>query len=122
MSYWSQPQLDVPAIFIYDGHAGGAALAEQGWDIVGPWLDAVEELLRDCPCEEGCPACIQSPKCGNGNKPLDKGGAKELVRRLKARLAQAGDTGVTITPPLAMTPQTAGPLGNPGRPDPNPPR
>jgi DEAD/DEAH box helicase domain-containing protein len=107
VSYWSQPQLDVPAIFIYDGHAGGAALAEQGWDIVGPWLGAVEELLRDCPCEDGCPACIQSPKCGNGNKPLDKGGAKELVRRLKARLSQAGDSGVTITPPLAMAPQSA---------------
>lgn len=86
VSYWGQPQLDQPAIFIYDGHAGGAALAEQGWEIVGPWLDAVEDLLRDCPCEEGCPACIQSPKCGNGNKPLDKAGAKELVRRLKGRL------------------------------------
>jgi DEAD/DEAH box helicase domain-containing protein len=110
VSYWSQPQLDVPAIFIYDGHAGGAALAEQGWDIVGPWLDAVEELLRDCPCEDGCPACIQSPKCGNGNKPLDKGGAGELVRRLKARLAQAGGTGVTITPALALSPQSAAPL------------
>jgi DEAD/DEAH box helicase domain-containing protein len=89
VSYWSQPQLDQPAIFIYDGHAGGAALAEQGFGIVGPWLTAVEELLRSCPCTEGCPACIQSPKCGNGNKPLDKAGGLELVRRLRARLEHA---------------------------------
>ena len=79
------PQLDRPAIFIYDGHAGGAALAEQGFEIVGAWLEAVAELLKECPCEEGCPACIQSPKCGNGNKPLDKAGALELCRRLLAR-------------------------------------
>jgi DEAD/DEAH box helicase domain-containing protein len=114
VSYWSQPQLDVPAIFIYDGHAGGAALAEQGWDIVGPWLDAVEELLRDCPCEDGCPACIQSPKCGNGNKPLDKGGAKELVRRLKARLS--GPATVTIEPEKAFAAQTANPPATPPHP------
>jgi DEAD/DEAH box helicase domain-containing protein len=91
VSYWSQPQLDQPAIFIYDGHAGGAALAEQGWALVRPWLEAVKDLLHACPCEEGCPGCIQSPKCGNGNKPLDKQGAKELVRRLQARLADVGE-------------------------------
>jgi DEAD/DEAH box helicase domain-containing protein len=89
VSYWSQPQLDQPAVFIYDGHAGGAALAEQGFEIVGPWLRAVEEMLAACPCTEGCPACIQSPKCGNGNKPLDKAGAAELCRRLLARLPDA---------------------------------
>ena len=89
VSYWSQPQLDQPAVFIYDGHAGGAALAEQGFEIVGPWLAAVDELLASCACEEGCPGCIQSPKCGNGNKPLDKQGARELVRRLRARVESA---------------------------------
>ena len=115
VSYWSQPQLDQPAIFIYDGHAGGAALAEQGWEIVGPWLDAVEELLRECPCDEGCPACIQSPKCGNGNKPLDKAGAKELVRRLKARLA-----GSKVVEAAALEAAPAPPAWNAGSQSPPP--
>ena len=92
VSYWSQPQLDKPCVFVYDGHAGGAALAEQGFDIVGDWLEAVERLLRDCPCELGCPACVQSPKCGNGNKPLDKMGALELTKRLRARVSAPNPT------------------------------
>lgn len=104
VSYWSQPQLDQPAIFIYDGHAGGAALAEQGFEIVGPWLQAVKELLDACPCEEGCPGCIQSPKCGNGNKPLDKAGAKELNRRLMARLESSKETVVQAKAPEAPAP------------------
>jgi DEAD/DEAH box helicase domain-containing protein len=87
VSYWSQPQLDKPCVFVYDGHAGGAALAEQGFGVIRDWMEAVERLLTECPCEEGCPACVQSPKCGNGNKPLDKKGALELCRRLRARLA-----------------------------------
>ncbi len=91
VSYWTQPQLDQPAIFIYDGHAGGAALAEQGFEIVQPWMEAVKELLANCPCEDGCPACIQSPKCGNGNKPLDKQGAKELTGEA---VEEAGGRGV----------------------------
>jgi DEAD/DEAH box helicase domain-containing protein len=93
VSMASHPQLDQPAIFIFDGHAGGAALAEKGWDLVEEWLNNVEALLKDCPCEEGCPACIQSPKCGNGNKPLDKAGAAELVRRLKATVGKKEDVG-----------------------------
>lgn len=106
VSYWSQPQLDQPAIFIYDGHAGGAALAEQGFDLVQPWLEAVRELLDACPCEEGCPACIQSPKCGNGNKPLDKAGARELTKRLLARLATAGE--LPPQPPAVPSPKETG--------------
>jgi DEAD/DEAH box helicase domain-containing protein len=118
VSYWSQPQLDQPAIFIYDGHAGGAALAEQGFEIVKPWLEAVRELLDSCPCEDGCPACIQSPKCGNGNKPLDKQGAKELCGRLLRRLEGAGGTGVESGagsavggPPVPATPVGLGAAG-----------
>jgi DEAD/DEAH box helicase domain-containing protein len=102
VSYWSQPQLDKPAIFIYDGHAGGAALAEQGFDVVRDWLEAVEQMLKECPCEEGCPACVQSPKCGNGNKPLDKKGALELTRRLRARFTIQVSQKIesSLTPPL----------------------
>jgi DEAD/DEAH box helicase domain-containing protein len=105
VSYWSQPQLDKPCIFIYDGHAGGAALAEQGFDIVKDWLEAVERLLKDCPCEEGCPACVQSPKCGNGNKPLDKAGALELTRRLLTRLGQGSPVASAPATPV-LTPLT----------------
>jgi DEAD/DEAH box helicase domain-containing protein len=112
VSYWSQPQLDQPAVFIYDGHAGGAALAEQGFEIVAPWLAAVAELLDACPCEDGCPACIQSPKCGNGNKPLDKQGAKELTRRLMARLEAAPQ--LRDPHPPSGGDAAAGPLPPPG--------
>ena len=101
VSYWSQPQLDKPAIFIYDGHAGGAALAEQGFDVIRDWLEAVERLLLECPCDEGCPACIQSPKCGNGNKPLDKKGALELTRRLRARISTTSSYKATASLPSA---------------------
>ncbi len=86
VSYWNQPQLDKPVIFVYDGHAGGAALAETGFAVPQEWLAAVEDLLVQCPCEDGCPACVQSPKCGNGNKPLDKKGALELTQRLRKRI------------------------------------
>ncbi len=102
VSYWSQPQLDKPAVFIYDGHTGGAALAEQGFDQVHEWLESVERLLAECPCEEGCPACVQSPKCGNGNKPLDKVGALELTRRLRARLGKAPDKTLTPSPQVSL--------------------
>ena len=111
VSYWSQPQLDQPAIFIYDGHAGGAALAEQGWDIVIPWDKAMLDLLASCPCEDGCPGCIQSPKCGNGNKPLDKAGAKELGKRLLKRVEMGG---TPQTAPKFLTKPALPPLGGAG--------
>jgi DEAD/DEAH box helicase domain-containing protein len=91
VSYWSQPQLNLPAVFVYDGHAGGADLSARGYALVKDWLAAVEVMLKDCPCAEGCPSCIQSPKCGNGNKPLDKAGALELTRRLRALLEKGGE-------------------------------
>jgi DEAD/DEAH box helicase domain-containing protein len=72
ISYTGHPQTGGPAIFIYDGIPGGAGLAEQGFGEPEQLLTRTLELVRDCACERGCPCCIQSPRCGNGNKPLDK--------------------------------------------------
>ncbi|MGD9123906.1 MAG: DEAD/DEAH box helicase [Desulfarculaceae bacterium] len=76
------PQTGKAAVFIYDGVPGGVGLAERGYEIIEDLLLKVEELLSGCDCVEGCPACVYSPKCGSGNKPLDKEGALLLVRLL----------------------------------------
>ncbi len=82
ISYTGHPQTGGPAIFLYDGVPGGAGLAEQGFRDVERLLRKTLELVAGCSCEEGCPACIQSPRCGNGNKPLDKEAALLLLRAL----------------------------------------
>ena len=66
-------------IFVYDGYPGGAGVTERGYRDARRWLEATAERLRDCPCPDGCPSCVQSPKCGNGNEPLDKAAAASLV-------------------------------------------
>jgi DEAD/DEAH box helicase domain-containing protein len=66
-------------IFVYDGYTGGAGITERGFANIERWLHATLERLRDCPCKEGCPSCVQSPKCGNGNEPLDKAAATNLL-------------------------------------------
>jgi DEAD/DEAH box helicase domain-containing protein len=73
------PDTGLPTILIYDGHPGGAGFAERGFRRVGAWLGATREAIASCECERGCPSCIQSPKCGNGNEPLDKQGAVRLL-------------------------------------------
>ena len=65
----------LPTIFIYDGYQGGAGIAELGFEAADRHLHATLGVLEDCPCVDGCPSCVQSPKCGNGNEPLDKHGA-----------------------------------------------
>ncbi len=81
------PQTGRAAVFIYDGAPGGVGLAERAYQIFHDLLAKVEELLAGCQCEEGCPACVHSPKCGSGNKPLDKQGALLLTRALLGKLA-----------------------------------
>jgi len=75
-------QTGLPTIFVYDGHAGGVGIAERGFDVFEGWADDTAKLLQGCPCERGCPSCVQSPKCGNLNEPLDKAGALELLERM----------------------------------------
>jgi DEAD/DEAH box helicase domain-containing protein len=66
-------------VFVYDGHPGGAGFAARGYDAAEGWLRATRDAVRGCRCETGCPSCVQSPKCGNGNEPLDKAGAVRLL-------------------------------------------
>ena len=73
-----------PTIFVYDGHAGGVGIAERGFDAFEGWVEDTAKLLDGCPCDHGCPSCVQSPKCGNLNEPLDKAGALALLDRMVA--------------------------------------
>jgi DEAD/DEAH box helicase domain-containing protein len=66
-------------VFVYDGHPGGAGFAERGHARAPAWLRATQEAIAACECASGCPSCVQSPKCGNGNEPLDKDGAVRLL-------------------------------------------
>ncbi len=73
-------ELNSPAIVIYDGYPGGAGIAELGYRRAAEQLTATLEILERCSCTDGCPSCVQSPKCGNWNEPLDKTGAARLLR------------------------------------------
>ena len=64
---------------MYDGHPGGAGFAERGYRAAAEWLTATREAIDACQCIEGCPSCVQSPKCGNNNNPLDKAGAVAIL-------------------------------------------
>ena len=76
------PDTGEPQVFIYDGHPGGVGIAEHGFDVIEELLSATLEAVSQCPCADGCPSCIQSPKCGNNNRPLDKHVAARLLRDL----------------------------------------
>ncbi len=78
------PQTGGPTIFIYDGHPGGIGITRQGYREFEALVDDAHRLLSECPCQSGCPSCVQSPKCGNLNEPLSKAGAKELLGRMLA--------------------------------------
>jgi DEAD/DEAH box helicase domain-containing protein len=75
------PQTGRPTVFIYDGHAGGVGITERGFEQFEGWVRDTAALLRGCPCHDGCPSCVQSPKCGNLNDMLDKSGALTFLQR-----------------------------------------
>jgi DEAD/DEAH box helicase domain-containing protein len=77
-----QAETGRPTILIYDGYPGGAGIAELGFDVADHHLATTLEVIVGCGCNDGCPSCVQSPKCGNWNEPLDKAGAAALLRRL----------------------------------------
>jgi DEAD/DEAH box helicase domain-containing protein len=94
------PSTGAPMIFIYDGCEGGIGLAEKACELIEPILDTATSLVRDCPCEDGCPSCIYSPKCGNDNQPLDKGSALILLEELSTTIKKGrGNNTIACTPP-----------------------
>jgi DEAD/DEAH box helicase domain-containing protein len=76
------PDTGTAQVFIYDGYPGGIGIAEKGFELIDKLWDATLNVITECPCQDGCPSCIQSPKCGNNNKPLDKKAAKILLEGL----------------------------------------
>jgi DEAD/DEAH box helicase domain-containing protein len=76
------PDTEKVTVMVYDGHPGGAGFADRGFAVAHQWLTATRDAIASCPCADGCPACVQSPKCGNGNNPLDKSGAVRVLNEL----------------------------------------
>ncbi|HET7044733.1 MAG TPA: DEAD/DEAH box helicase [Gaiellaceae bacterium] len=77
-------QTNRPTVFVYDGHPGGVGITQRGFEEFEGWAADTAKLIAGCPCSDGCPSCVQSPKCGNLNDLLDKDGALRLLRRLLA--------------------------------------
>jgi DEAD/DEAH box helicase domain-containing protein len=79
------PDTGKAQIFIYDGHPGGIGITEKGYELVQDLWEKTYHAVAECPCQEGCPSCIQSPKCGNNNEPLDKKAALVILEELTGR-------------------------------------
>jgi DEAD/DEAH box helicase domain-containing protein len=77
------PQTGRPTVFVYDGHPGGVGITERGFEEFEGWVADTAAMIRGCPCHDGCPSCVQSPKCGNLNDMLDKAGALTFLERLR---------------------------------------
>jgi DEAD/DEAH box helicase domain-containing protein len=88
LSTAGHPDTGAPTVFVYDGHRGGAGFAERAFHAAQSWLRATRTAIDECACEVGCPSCVQSPKCGNGNEPLDKKGAVAALDVVLASLRQ----------------------------------
>ncbi|MFE9786849.1 DEAD/DEAH box helicase [Nocardia salmonicida] len=86
VSIAEHPDIGAPTVFVYDGQPGGAGFAERGFAQLTDWLAATASVIRSCACQDGCPSCVQSPKCGNGNNPLDKDAAARLLAAVLSEL------------------------------------
>ena len=75
-----------PTIFVYDGHPGGVGITERGFEQFEGWVADTARMVAACPCHDGCPSCVQSPKCGNLNDMLDKAGARDAAGAAQDRL------------------------------------
>ena len=87
------PDTSEPTVIVYDGYPGGAGFAERGFQSLGGWLSAVADAVASCPCQSGCPSCVHSPKCGNGNEPLNKAGALVVLQLMSGALSSADEGG-----------------------------
>jgi DEAD/DEAH box helicase domain-containing protein len=114
ITYRQHPELGHAAIFLYDGHEGGLGLVASLFERMEGLLEATRERLRDCECEAGCPGCVHSPRCGNGNRPIDKAGALDALDLL------LGDRALAL--PAELAPAPAAPLPAPEAPGEAPPR
>jgi DEAD/DEAH box helicase domain-containing protein len=85
------PQTGRPTIFIYDGHPGGIGITRLAYQRFEELCRDAHRLVAECPCESGCPSCVQSPKCGNLNEPLSKAGARTLLEGLLAAAPEVAD-------------------------------
>lgn len=83
------PDTEAPTVFVYDGHPGGVGFATRGFSQANTWISATMHAIENCACADGCPSCVQSPKCGNRNSPLDKAGAVVVLRYVAEALTRA---------------------------------
>jgi DEAD/DEAH box helicase domain-containing protein len=95
------PQVGRAAVFIYDGYPGGVGLAVRAYEQAESLLRKTRELIAACPCEDGCPSCIHSPKCGSGNKPLDKAAALQ-VTELMLDMESMGPPPTAVAAPVEL--------------------
>ena len=94
------PEVNGPAVFIYDGNAGGAGLSRQAFRRALSLLKHTFNAIKDCPCETGCPSCVHSPKCGSGNRPIDKAAAHFILHAmLEGKTDELGNDNTTTNPP-----------------------
>jgi DEAD/DEAH box helicase domain-containing protein len=89
LSTAAHPDTGAPSVFVYDGHPGGAGFSERAFAVASDWLSATRDVIAGCACEHGCPSCVQSPKCGNGNHPLAKPEAVGVLDVVLAALTPA---------------------------------
>ncbi len=108
ISYPLHPQIGRPAIFIYDGYPGGVGLAAKGYEALEDLLERTLRLIEGCPCDGGCPSCIHSPTCGNGNQPLDKEAAALVLSVLTGALPLERAAGGREIPPETALPAGSG--------------
>ncbi|MBM9467409.1 DEAD/DEAH box helicase [Nakamurella leprariae] len=102
------PDTGEPTVIVYDGYAGGAGFADRGHQVMTDWLTAVRDLVADCACAQGCPSCVQSPKCGNGNSPLDKHAAVRVLTLMVEALRAADEVPTAEDPRPIPGPGDAG--------------